>query len=57
MNFDLRLLCFARPAVLFAGMSKGRFGAGVAVASSSVFTVAIEPEMASETMLRYRPNA
>ncbi len=50
---ELNLLFFAVaiPAVIFAGISKGGFGSGVAFASSSILALILEPGQALAVML------
>ena len=51
--FELNLMFFAVaiPAVIFAGISKGGFGSGVAFASSSILALILEPGQALALML------
>ncbi|EEE38103.1 hypothetical protein RKLH11_1944 [Rhodobacteraceae bacterium KLH11] len=51
--FDLNFLFFvvAIPAVIFAGISKGGFGSGVAFASSSILALILDPGQALALML------
>ncbi len=51
--FELNLMFFAVaiPAVIFAGISKGGFGSGVAFASSSILALILEPAQAVALML------
>ncbi|MGI9370509.1 MAG: sulfite exporter TauE/SafE family protein [Ruegeria sp.] len=51
--FDLNLMFFALaiPAVIFAGISKGGFGSGVAFASASILALILEPGQALALML------
>lgn len=51
MILDLNFFLFAVPAVLFAGLSKGGFGAGAAFASTPFLALAIEPALAVGLML------
>ena len=46
--FELNLMFFAVaiPAVIFAGISKGGFGSGVAFASSSILALILTPGQA-----------
>ncbi|WP_299080711.1 sulfite exporter TauE/SafE family protein [uncultured Ruegeria sp.] len=51
--FEMNLMFFAVaiPAVIFAGISKGGFGSGVAFASSSILAIILEPGQALALML------
>lgn len=51
--FELNLMFFtvAIPAVIFAGVSKGGFGSGVAFASASILALILEPGQALALML------
>lgn len=51
--FELNLMFFAVaiPAVIFAGISKGGFGSGVAFASSSILAIILSPGQALALML------
>lgn len=45
------VIAFCLPAVVFAGISKGGFGSGVAFASSSILALVLPPEVAVGLML------
>lgn len=49
--FTLPVFAVAIPAVLFAGISKGGFGSGVAFASSAILAITLEPGLALGLML------
>ncbi|CUH77988.1 sulfite exporter TauE/SafE family protein [Tropicibacter naphthalenivorans] len=49
--FTLSVFAFTIPAVIFAGISKGGFGSGVAFASSSILALALDPGVALGLML------
>lgn len=49
--FSLSVLAFVVPAVIFAGISKGGFGSGVAFASSSILALVLPPAVAVGLML------
>lgn len=51
LTLDLAFFLIAGPAVMFAGISKGRFGSGAAFASASVLALVIEPGLALGVML------
>lgn len=49
--FSWSVLAFVIPAVIFAGISKGGFGSGVAFASSSILALVLPPAVAVGLML------
>lgn len=49
--FTLPVFAVSIPAVIFAGISKGGFGSGVAFASSSILALALDPGIAIGLML------
>lgn len=49
--FSLSVFAFTIPAVIFAGISKGGFGSGVAFASSSILALVLDPGVALGLML------
>ncbi|MGH1413769.1 MAG: sulfite exporter TauE/SafE family protein [Pelagimonas sp.] len=49
--FSLSVFAVTIPAVVFAGISKGGFGSGVAFASSSILALLIDPALAMALML------
>lgn len=49
--FSLPVFAMAVPAVVFAGISKGGFGSGVAFASAAILALVIDPGMALGLML------
>ncbi len=49
--FSLSIFAVSIPAVVFAGISKGGFGSGVAFASSSILALIIDPALAVALML------
>ncbi len=50
-ELDLTFFAVAIPAVIFAGISKGGFGSGVAFASASILALILEPGQALALML------
>ena len=50
-HFSLEFFLIAAPAVVFAGISKGGFGSGVAFVSAAILTLVIEPGEALAIML------
>ena len=50
-KFRFRIFLIATPAVLFAGVSKGGFGSGVAFVSAAILALIIEPGEALAIML------
>lgn len=50
-HFSLKFFLIAAPAVVFAGISKGGFGSGVAFVSAAILTLVIEPGEALAIML------
>ncbi|TMV10214.1 sulfite exporter TauE/SafE family protein [Ruegeria sediminis] len=51
IEFNATFFALAIPAVIFAGISKGGFGSGVAFASSSILALILEPGQALALML------
>ncbi|MFZ7092042.1 sulfite exporter TauE/SafE family protein [Primorskyibacter sp. 2E233] len=49
--FSLSVFAFTIPAVIFAGISKGGFGSGVAFASASILALVLDPGIALGLML------
>ena len=50
-QFNLEFFLIAAPAVVFAGISKGGFGSGVAFVSAAILALVIEPGEALAIML------
>ena len=50
-QFNLEFFLIAAPAVIFAGISKGGFGSGVAFVSAAILALVIEPGEALAIML------
>ena len=51
VELNLMFFAVAIPAVIFAGISKGGFGSGVAFASSSILALILDPGQALALML------
>jgi uncharacterized membrane protein YfcA len=51
LEFDFTFFAIAIPAVLFAGVSKGGFGAGASFAATPILALVLPPEMALGILL------